>query len=110
MDFSFGEPITVVTRTKTGVDSYGDDVYTESSVTVTGAFDPAIGYESTTQGGDTVVSQPQALLPYGTAVGPLSVLVIRGDRYEVDGTPNQWRSPFDGTEFGVAVPLRRVTG
>jgi hypothetical protein len=109
MDFPFGEPITVVTRAKTGVDDYGDDVFAETSLVVTGAFDPAIGYESTVSG-DTVVTQPQALLPYNTPVTSQSVLVIRGDRYEVDGTPNPWRSPFTGWEAGLAVPLRRVTG
>lgn len=110
MDFPAGEPITVITRTKSGVDDYGDDVNTESSVTVTGAFDPAIGYESTS-GSDQVVSQPQVLLPYDTAVDSNSVIVrSNGRRYEVDGEPNYWRDPFDGTEFGVAVPLKIATG
>jgi hypothetical protein len=103
--FPFGDPITIITRAKSGVDSYGDDVFTESSVTVSGAFDPAIGIESL-GAGDTVVTQPQALLPYGTVVSSNSVLLIRGLRYEVDGTPNDWSSPFTGWAAGVAVPLR----
>jgi len=107
--FPAGEPITVITRTKSGKNDYGDDVYTETATTVTGGFAPAIGFESTAAG-DTVVTQPQAYLPTGTLVTPTSVLVIRGDRYEVDGTPEDWRDPFDGWTPGIAVPLRRVTG
>jgi hypothetical protein len=107
--FPAGEDIAVVTRTKAGRNAYGDDVFTETTVTVTGAFAPAIGYELT-GAGDTVVAQPQAYLPAGTAVTAASVLVIRGDRYEVDGEPADWRDPFDGWTPGIAVPLRRVTG
>lgn len=109
MTFPFGEPITIVTRVKSGTDDYGDDTFTESTVTVSGAFDPTIGIEYTGSG-DTVVTNPQALLPYDAPVTSTSVLVIRGDRYEVDGEPNQWRSPFTGWEAGLAVPLKRVTG
>lgn len=109
MDFPYGDPITVITRTKSGVDEFGNDVFTEAAAVVTGAFAPAVSGEST-DGRDTVVSQPQALLPYGTAVSPNSVLVIGGLRYEVDGTPNDWRNPFTGWQAGLAVPLRRVTG
>lgn len=108
-EFPFGEPITVITRTKNGVDGYGDDTSTETSTTVTGAFAPTSTAELT-DGGDTVISQPQAYLPPGTVVTPTSVLVIRGNRYEVDGDPADWRQPFTGWNPGIAVPLRRVTG
>lgn len=109
MTFPFGDPITVITRTKSGVDGYGNDTFTETSAVVTGAFDPGGSVEST-DGRDTVVTQPQALMPYGTTVTPTSVLVIAGLRYEVDGTANPWKSPFTGWRAGLAVPLRRVTG
>jgi hypothetical protein len=109
MTFPYGEPVTVVTRAVTGVDSYGNDVVSESSVTVSGAFAPQIGYE-VTGSRDTVITQPHVYLPAGTAVTPTSVLVVRGARFEVDGTPNEWRSPFSGWEPGIDVPLRKVTG
>lgn len=106
----FGEPITVITRTTTGVDADGNDADTETDTAVFGGFDPAIGSESTGGGKDQVSSQPQAYLPSGTAVTSTSVLVIRGLRYEVDGTPNVWQSPLTGRKPGIAVPLKRVTG
>jgi hypothetical protein len=109
MTFPYGEPVTVVTRAVTGVDSYGNDEVSESSVTVWGAFAPAIGYESTGSR-DTVITQPHVYLPAGTAVTSASVLVIRGSRFEVDGTPADWRSPFSGWQPGIDVPLRKVTG
>lgn len=109
MSFPFGDSITVITRTKSGTDAYGNDTFTETSVAVVGAFDPTIGLEQT-NGRDTVVTQPQALLPYGTVLTSTSVLVIRGDKYEVDGSPDYWRSPFTGWQAGLAVPLKRVTG
>lgn len=109
MTFPYGEPISIVTRAVTGVDSYGNDITAEATVTVVGAFAPSIGYESTNSR-DTVITQPHAYLPAGTAVPTTSVLVIRGLRYEVDGTANEWRSPFTGWEPGIDVPLRKVTG
>jgi hypothetical protein len=110
MTFPFGETITVITRTKTGVDGYGNATYGESSVDVIGAFDPAIGFESTAGNHDQVTSQPQALLPFDAVVDSNTVLVIRGKRFEVDGEPNYWQSPFSGWQAGLAVPLKRQTG
>lgn len=109
MTFPFGEPISIVTRVVSGVDSYGNDETTETTETVNGAYAPAIGYEST-NGRDLVVNQPHAYLPAGSPVSATSVLVIREQRFEVDGTPAEWRSPFTGWAPGIDVPLRRVTG
>lgn len=107
MDFPHGEPISVVTRTASGQrDSAGNVTKpVESTVTYTGAFDPAIGFD---QQSGQVSSQPQAYLPFNAAVSSSSVLVIRGKRYEVDGEPAPWRNPFTGWSPGVQVPLRRV--
>ncbi len=57
MSFSsaYGDEITITTRTQNGVDSeYGNPVYTETTVTVVGAFAPAAGTE-TNEGKDQVV-------------------------------------------------------
>lgn len=35
---------------------------------------------------------------------------VRGLVYEVDGTPNDWRSPFSGRRPGLEVALKRVEG
>lgn len=107
--FPYGEPIVVTTRTQNGWDADGNPAYDETTVTVAGAFDPAIGFEQT-NGQDRVQVQPTAYLPYGTVVDARSKLTIRGADYEVDGDPNQWRSPFTGWSPGVQVPLKKVTG
>ena len=109
MDFPFGEMITLVRRTVTGQDGDGNDVYGETLTDVSGAFDPAVGFERT-QGMDQVESQPQVLLPAGTVVASVDAVIVRGLRFEVDGTANVWNSPFTGWAAGVAVPLKRVTG
>ena len=109
MDFPFGETITLVRRTVTGQNGDGNDVYGETLTDVSGAFDPAVGFERT-QGMDQVESQPQVYLPAGTVVASVDAVIVRGLRFEVDGTANVWNSPFTGWSAGVAVPLKRVTG
>lgn len=113
---SFGEPITVTTRAKQVdadgnpvLDEFNNPVYLTTSVTVSGAFAPAIGYE-TTNSQDQVVTQPTAYLPAGMVVTSLSKLTIRGQDYEVDGDPQDWRSPFTGWAPGIVVPLKRTSG
>ena len=107
--FPHGEVVTVVNRTVAGQDAEGNDVYTASSQDYIGAFDPAIGFESTNLE-DQVQTQPGVFLPYVAVVTSYSVIVARGDHYEVDGSPSYWRNPFTGTEAGCQVPLKRVTG
>jgi hypothetical protein len=75
-------------------------------------FDPAIGFERT-DGMDQVSQQPQVLLPPlppGVTVASVDQVEIDGLRYDVDGVANPWNSPWTGLRFGVAVPLKRVTG
>lgn len=109
MNLPFGLPITITSRTRSGTDAYGNPEWTETSTTVTGAFAPSAGSESTNHQ-DQVVNQPQAFLPYGTAVDSTSKLTINGTSYEVDGDPEHWSSPFTGWQGGIRVPLRLVTG
>lgn len=107
--FPHGEPVTVITRQRTGVDRQGVDVFTDSETVYSGAFDPAIGSESD-QLQDQVSTTPGVYLPYTAAVTASSRVLVRGLLYEVDGEPAYWRNPFTGLEAGVQVPLRRVTG
>lgn len=109
MDFPFGETITLIRRVVTGRDAQGNQIYGETTTDVSGAYDPAIGFERT-DGMDQVSSQPQVYLPAGTVVGSVDAVVVRGLRFEVDGVANVWNSPFTGWNAGVVVPLKRVTG
>ena len=109
MNFPHGETVTLVARAVTGQDGDGNDVYGETLTDVIGGFDPAIGFERV-GGMDQVSTQPQVYLPPGTVVDSVDAVVVRGLRYEVDGTTNDWRSPFTGWAPGVVIPLKRVTG
>lgn len=109
MTFPLGAQITLVTRAKSGTDSYGNDVYGETTTTVVGAFAPG-GSSELIQGQDTVITQPTVYLPAGTDVTSVDEVEVNGLRYLVDGEPNAWVSPFTGWAPGVEVRLERVTG
>jgi hypothetical protein len=111
--FPYGEVITVITRTVSGRDAEGNDVYTESSTPYIGAFDPAIGFESTNLQ-DQVQTQPGVYLPYVAVAGSGDAVVLQdgphAGRYEVDGRPEWWKNPHTGWEAGCKVPLKQVSG
>lgn len=109
MTLEFGQLVTLLRRTVSGQDAFGNDVMAETSTVVLGAFAPG-GSSEVTQGQDVVITQPTVYLPAGTAVTPADGVEIAGDRYEVDGSPNDWLNPFTGSQPGVEVRLRRVTG
>ena len=109
MTFPFGQSVSLVKRTKSGVDAFGNDVFTTTSTVVSGVFAPG-GSSEQIQGQDVIVSQPTVYLPAGTDVAAVDAIDINGDRFEVDGSPNDWRNPFTGWRPAVEVRLRRVTG
>lgn len=109
--FGFGETATFVTRTATSRDADGNDVYTDVPVDITGCgFDPGGSFE-TLQSGDQVTTTPTLYAPQGALV-PAAVdrVIIRGETYEVDGTPRDYRNPFTGWHPGPVVQLKRVEG
>lgn len=126
VSFPYGEKLVLVTRTVTGRDSYGNDVYGLTTTVVVGAFAPG-GSSELIQGQDTLIANPTVYLPAGTAVGGVDAVVRNptlngdqpvldgdgkplGDWYEVDGPPAVWSSPLTGWSPGVEVRLERVTG
>lgn len=110
---AFTQTVTLVTRTKTGVDSYGSDAYGTAEMTVPGVFAPGSSGE-VVQGGDVVTTQPTVYLPAGTNVEAVDAVLVAGVKFEVDGDPQDWStgSPFTGwvPPFPVVVALRKVTG
>jgi hypothetical protein len=107
--FPFGRDVSLVRRTKSGTDAYGNDAFTTTTTVVKGAFAPG-GSTEQVQGQDVLITQPTVYLPAGTDVSAVDAIDIDGDRFEVDGTPNHWMNPFTGWQPGVEVRLRRVTG
>lgn len=109
MLFPFGDHVTLHSRTVTGQDRYGNDVYGDTAAQVVGAFDPG-GSLELVQGQEQVQTSPALYLPPGTNVTAVDKVTARGVTYDVDGTPADWRSPFTGEHFGIVVRLRGVTG
>lgn len=110
MTYPFGQLITVITRTQTGSrDGDGNFIYTETPTVVRGAFAPGGSHESI-QGRDTLIDQDTVYLPEGTPVKATDVILVGGRRWQVDGSPNDWVSPFTGWPAGVEVKLQQVSG
>jgi hypothetical protein len=109
---SRGETVTVITRTVTGRDGNGNDVYGDTPLDVDGAVVWPRGSTEQLQRQDTVTTGLTVLLPASAPVkvSAISRMIVRGDPYEVDGTPGDWRSPFTRRRPGVEVNLTRVTG
>jgi hypothetical protein len=59
---------------------------------------------------DTVLSEYTLLAPPTADIRATDELLIDGDRYAVEGDPQQWDSPFTTWRPGMQVALRRVRG
>lgn len=109
--FPFGRTVTLIGRTVTGQDGYGNDVRAEARTDVPGCpVWPRTAGAELVQGQDTVLKGLGVLLPPGTDVAAVDAVEVDGLRYEVDGEPARWQSPFTGTVPGVQVSLLRVEG
>lgn len=107
----FTVPVVLVSRTVTGQDPLGNDLYASTEVTVDGIFAPG-GSTELVQGQDLVIDQPTVYLPTGTSAAAVDAVRVYGDTYEIDGTPRAWPpNPFTGwlPDFSVEVRLRRVS-
>lgn len=114
MTYPFGFTCTFITRTLTGQDADGNDVYTDVPVPVPGCVFAPGGSTETLGNQDTVTDQPTVYAPTGTAVDAVSAVTIPGfGTYEVDGSPNFWpANPMTGWQppNSVVVKLKQVTG
>lgn len=101
-----------VQRAVTGQDVYGNDVYTDTTVSVDGVFAPG-GSSESTQAGDRVTWQPTLYLP-APAPAVVDEVTVNGVLYQVDGRPDDWSagSPYSDwlPDFPVVVHLKAMTG
>ena len=109
MSFPFGQPIVLVKRVRGNPDGFGNDTWTTTTTTVTGAFNPGTSSELV-QGQDVVTTQPSVYLPPDADVAAVDAVQVGGVQYEVDGLPALWVNPWTGWRAGLEVRLRRVTG
>lgn len=108
--YPYGETVRLCSRTVNGTDAHGNDTYTETSTDIPGVPVWPRGSSEMVQGQDTTVVGLWALLPPGTDVMFVDRVIVRGQAYEVDGEPAVQSSPLTGTNAGVQVALKRVTG
>jgi hypothetical protein len=112
--FARGESVEFLVRAKSGRDALGASLYTETPVEVTGcALWPGTSTEQV-QAADTVTTRwtlalPR-ILPAGLAPTATDRVRVRGEVYEIDGTPDAYRSPLSGARPGLVLQLVRVTG
>lgn len=108
MTFPFGETVVLNRRTKTGVDSDGNDVYGITPTTLTKVPVWPRNASELVQGEDMLITGLSALLPPGTSVTGIDSVTVYGKNYEVDGEPGHYRNPFTNLDPGVLLNLTRI--
>lgn len=93
-------------------DEYGNDRYGETSVQVPGAVVGQVESDSNTSdpGNERITRRRTVVLPAGTDIGALDRLEIDGERWGIDGAPQQVTEPTLGVTAGIVVRLVRVSG
>lgn len=115
---NFTSVVTLLSRSVTGQDSYGNDVYAAVATDVPAIIMPrtsgratgAGSTEATKAAADVVTTGLTVILLPGTAVKAVDQFKVSGAVYDVDGDPADWTSPLTGTPAGVQVELVKVTG
>lgn len=107
MNFPHGETVTLVSTTTT-TDPLGDSTTT----TVTSEWGPcAVAPRYANESTDPRVAP---LVVGLTVYGPVvdidadDTVVVRGETWQVDGLPAEWRNPFTGWAPGIEVQLKRA--
>jgi hypothetical protein len=102
--FPFGRDVSLVRRSKSGTDAYGNDAFTTTSTVVSWCLRPRRFHRA--DPGPERAHHPADPVPApGTDVSSVDAVDIDGDRFEVDGSPNDWVNPFTGWNPGVEVRL-----
>ena len=107
----YGQPVIIVHRTKSGTDARGNDIFTETQETIPScAFAPTGGSEEWS-GTEEITDITTVWFPDGTNITALDAYILPdGSKYEVQGPPNQSKSPWTGIVSFVQVQGRYVTG
>lgn len=110
MPFTYGPTVTLVQRTVSGKDEYGNDTYSEVQTDIPNCvFVPSSSTEII-QFTDQVATSVTVFVPYGTDVDYLDAVIVGGIRYEVQGEPSVWMSPFSGHTSPIQINANRVLG
>lgn len=108
--FSNGQTVTIIRRIPAGRDEYGNDKFTDQTeavpLCVVAPSNSSETYSFTEQTDDTVM----VYFPTGTDLGYLDAVLINNEKYEVQGNPQTFKSPFSGHNSPVQVRVNRITG
>lgn len=74
------------------------------------AFNPGSTEDVPMAGHDRDVSTPAIYVPLGVVMDARDRVVVRGERYEVDGDTRVFRNPYNGRMDGNQIDLRKVAG
>ena len=109
--FPYGQTVTIVRRSVSGQDEYGNDVYSTTTQTIPYCvIHPAVSNENINFT-DQVSTEFNVYVPAGTVVGPLdAVLGPDGTKYEVQGDPQAYVSPFSGLRAPIQIRVLKVAG
>lgn len=107
-----GETVTRIRQTESGVDRYDNPTYTTAELDIPGAFfDPGSSEETIVVGGEPMVTTPTVYFPFAWPdLVEADAVRVRGVTYEVQGRPDDWRSPWGSGPGGLVVHLRLAEG
>jgi hypothetical protein len=107
----YGQTITVLHRTVTGVDSFGNDIYSATPEQVSGvSVQQASTRELVGNFADQEFTTLQMFIPANTSITYLDQIVYNGNTYEVSGEPSVHISPFSGHQGPIRVTASLVRG
>ena len=101
------ESITQTRRSSTSTDSYGQPVYTTTSVTLQAMVSARVSGTNFDADQIVITDGLTIYLPANTDVQDDDKFTIRGKVYEIDGESFNWVSGLSGWNPGVVVNLQR---
>lgn len=110
MSFPYGQTVTVIGRSVSGQDAYGNDTYSETRTDITPCVVQTAGSVETIQFTDQVSDDLTIFLPFGTDLTAIDAVEVGGVRYEVQGDPSEWTSPFSGHSAPIQIRATKITG
>lgn len=106
-----GELVVILHRVADGEDRYHNTKYRTVETPIVGAAVRLVGSdEKPAEGGSSVSTTVEVILPAGTAVTANDRLRVRGLVYEIDGEPDDQKDASTGGRPGVKVIAHRITG
>jgi len=94
--FNNGVTVTLVRKTVTGQDEFGNDVYTSTNVDVWPCSVQPAASREVLAFADQITAQITVFFPSNADITYVDAIIWNGNQYEITGVPDQWQSPFSG--------------